>query len=153
MSTKTLRDPKGKAEIVERLQKLRADACRQWGKMTVGQMICHLNDSFRGMMGDKPAEILRFSWWRLMKGVALYGPSKWPQGVKTRPEFEQGVGGTPPAEFEADLKLLLATVEKFTEIPRRFEFRPHPMFGPMTEKEWMRWGYLHCDHHLRQFGV
>jgi hypothetical protein len=26
------------------------------------------------------------------------------------------------------------------------------MFGPMTEKDWMRWGYLHADHHLRQFG-
>ena len=22
-----------------------------------------------------------------------------------------------------------------------------------TEWEWMRWGYLHADHHLRQFGL
>jgi Protein of unknown function (DUF1569) len=29
---------------------------------------------------------------------------------------------------------------------------PHPIFGPMTAKDWMRWGYLHADHHLRQFG-
>jgi hypothetical protein len=29
---------------------------------------------------------------------------------------------------------------------------PHPMFGAMTTLEWMRWGYLHTDHHLRQFG-
>ena len=28
----------------------------------------------------------------------------------------------------------------------------HPMFGPMTPEDWMRWGYLHADHHLRQFG-
>jgi hypothetical protein len=28
----------------------------------------------------------------------------------------------------------------------------HPMFGGMTAKDWMRWGYLHADHHLRQFG-
>jgi hypothetical protein len=26
------------------------------------------------------------------------------------------------------------------------------MFGPMSERDWMRWGYLHADHHLRQFG-
>jgi hypothetical protein len=77
---------------------------------------------------------------------------QWPHGVKTRPELEQGVGGTPPAEFEADLQLLLATIDKFTQQPRTFEFHPHPMFGAMSEKEWMRWGYLHCDHHLRQFG-
>ena len=27
-----------------------------------------------------------------------------------------------------------------------------PMFGHMSEKDWMQWGYLHADHHLRQFG-
>ena len=31
--------------------------------------------------------------------------------------------------------------------------RPHPVFGPMTRGAWLRWGYLHTDHHLRQFGV
>ena len=151
MSTKRLNEPSAKAEVVARLRQLEPSTSRLWGKMTAAQMICHLNDSFLGMMGDNPAAIAGFSFWRLMKGVALYGP-KWPQGVKTRPEFEQGVGGTPPGEFEADMRSLLNTVEKFTGTPRAFEFRPHPMFGPMSEKEWMCWGYRHCDHHLRQFG-
>lgn len=87
-----------------------------------------------------------------MKYGALYMPMKWPHGVKTRPELEQGVGGTPPAEFETDRRALLGTIEEFLQQPRAFEFRPHPMFGAMSEKEWMRWAYLHCDHHLRQFG-
>jgi hypothetical protein len=30
---------------------------------------------------------------------------------------------------------------------------PHPMFGDLTSWQWMRWGYLHTDHHLRQFGL
>jgi hypothetical protein len=30
---------------------------------------------------------------------------------------------------------------------------PHPIFGPLSYPQWMRWGYLHCDHHLRQFGA
>jgi len=29
---------------------------------------------------------------------------------------------------------------------------PHPIFGAMKPWDWMRWGYLHADHHLRQFG-
>jgi len=29
----------------------------------------------------------------------------------------------------------------------------HPLFGPMNYEDWMRWGYLHADHHLRQFGL
>jgi hypothetical protein len=23
---------------------------------------------------------------------------------------------------------------------------------PMTENDWLRWWYMHTDHHLRQFG-
>lgn len=152
MSAQRLDDPECKAEIIARLRSLTPDAARHWGKMTAAQMICHLNDSFLGMMGSKPAKVLRFSLWRLTKGIALSGRMQWPHGVKTRPEFEQGVGGTPPVEFEADLRTLLETVGKFTDSRRTFEFCPHPMFGRMTEKEWMRWAYLHCDHHLRQFG-
>lgn len=29
----------------------------------------------------------------------------------------------------------------------------HSIFGPMTSAEWLRWGHLHLDHHLRQFGA
>jgi hypothetical protein len=36
---------------------------------------------------------------------------------------------------------------------RDFTGRAHPIFGAMAKEEWHRWGYLHLDHHLRQFGV
>jgi hypothetical protein len=152
LSVKALSDPQIKAEILSRLRRLRPDAPRLWGKMTAGQMICHLNDSFCCVMGDKAMTPLRFSFWRWFKGVALYMPMHWPHGVGTPPELKQGSGGTPPAAFEEDLCSLLAAIDKFTRQPRPFEFRPHPMFGTMSEREWMRWGYLHTDHHLRQFG-
>ena len=50
----------------------------------------------------------------------------------------------------ADKKEVL---ERFTAPAKNVEFHPHPFFGDMSEAEWMRWGYLHCDHHLRQFGA
>jgi hypothetical protein len=50
------------------------------------------------------------------------------------------------------MRTLFAAINKFTGLPRAFTFHTHPMFGEMTEKDWMRWGYLHADHHLRQFG-
>lgn len=28
----------------------------------------------------------------------------------------------------------------------------HPLFGSLNRREWMRRGWLHNDHHLRQFG-
>jgi hypothetical protein len=151
---KSLVDNGCRHELVARIERVRPDTPRLWGKMTAPQMICHLNDAFLGVMGDKPMEIPRgFSAWPVLKYVVLYAPMQWPPGVPTRPEFEQqGGGGTPPAQFEADVRKLLDSMERFSRRSRDFQFRPHPMFKKMSEAQWMRWGYLHADHHLRQFG-
>jgi hypothetical protein len=151
---KSLSDSRSKDEILVRLGNVRPDSPRRWGKMTASQMICHLNDCFLGVMGDRPMEIPQgSSLLALMKGFVLYEPFQWPKGVPTRPEFDQQAGGgTPPAQFDSDMRSLLDSMEKFTRQPRIFHFRSHPMFKEMSEKDWMRWGYLHTDHHLRQFG-
>jgi hypothetical protein len=151
---KTLRDAGCKQEIIARLQNIGRDTPRRWGRMNASQMICHASDAFLGVMGDKKMEPTKgINFWPLMKGFVLYAPFTWPKGVPTRPEFDQFAGGTPPSEFEADVRMLLAAIDKFTEQPRAFQFRPHPLFKEMSEKDWMRWGYLHMDHHLRQFGT
>jgi hypothetical protein len=83
--------------------------------------------------------------------IALWAPLKWMKGYPTRPELEQGKGGTPPAQFESDRDALLVVVERFAkDLPQ--PCLPHPVFGPMKVHDWRRWGYLHADHHLRQFG-
>ena len=46
-----------------------------------------------------------------------------------------------------------ALTERFTRQPRDFDWKPHPHFGEMSEREWNRLAYLHADHHLRQFGA
>jgi Protein of unknown function (DUF1569) len=151
---KSLSDPLCYQELRKRLAMVRPDTPRCWGKMNAPQMICHLNDSFLGVMGEKSMEVPRgLTIWPVLKYVALYAPARWPQGVPTRPEFDQLAGdGTPPAQFDADVSCLLATFDRFSCRPRDFQFRPHPMFKKMSEAQWMRWGYLHVDHHLRQFG-
>ncbi len=151
---KALSDRHCREELITRLKNVRPDTPRGWGKMTAPQMICHVNDSFLGVMGEKAMEIPRgSSFWPVIKYIALYAPMEWPRGVPTRPEFDQcGGAGTPPAQFESDVRCLLETMERFGRRPRDFEFRPHPMFKAMSEAQWMRWGYLHVDHHLRQFG-
>ena len=89
---------------------------------------------------------------RLMKWIALNIPMQWPRGVPTRPEIDQEKSGTAPADFQADLRVVIAITAEFARLPRSFTFGTHPIFGTMTEADWMRWGYLHADHHLRQFG-
>jgi Protein of unknown function (DUF1569) len=123
--------------------------------MNAPQMLCHLTDSFHVPMGEKSASpATGFLQRTFVKWMALRFPAPWPKGVQTRPEIEQGTGGgTPPGDFERDRAELIQVIERFTDPNRRFQWQPHPMFGAMDEWEWMRWGYLHTDHHLRQFGA
>jgi hypothetical protein len=69
------------------------------------------------------------------------------------PEIDQEIDGTPPAEFDGDVTELRRLLQRFTRQPKDFAWRPHPIFGVMADRDWMRWGYLHMDHHFRQFGV
>jgi hypothetical protein len=64
--------------------------------------------------------------------------------------MNQQIGGTPPADFAVDHTTLIAKLDQFVRYSGPWS--PHPFFGEMTTREWMRWGYLHTDHHLRQFG-
>jgi hypothetical protein len=158
MTKRTLANPTDKQQIVERLARTQASSARLWGRMTALQMICHLTDSFRVTIGEKTWTTRRISvtpiplpnWF--VKWVALEVPLPWPRGVPTRPEVDVERGGTPPSDFEADRRELQRLLDRFTRQPRDFQWRPHPIFGTMSDREWMRWGYLHMDHHLRQFG-
>ena len=141
-----------KQEVLRRLASLRADQSRRWGKMSCHQMVVHLNDSFLCPMGERQVSSAKPPIPRsIMKWGALYFPAPWPHGVPTRPEMEQGLGGTAPVEFTEDRKKLVSAIERF--VTKEFKWAEHPIFGVMSTKDWMRWGYLHCDHHLRQFGV
>lgn len=151
---KSFLNPADKKNIFERLSNVRPDSKRRWGRMTQHQMICHLSDSFKFMFGEKEISSVSNPFTRtVMKWIALYAPLPWPHGIKTMPEVDQEIGGTPPDDFERDRRQLMALIERFTAPAKGVEFHPHPFFGQMSEAEWMRWGYLHCDHHLRQFGA
>ena len=149
---KSIRNPADKAEILHRLESIQPTSQRLWGRMSAHIMICHLSDGFRLYMGDRPAKPVPVRAPRLLlKWVALWAPIPWPHGFQTMPELDQQAGGTPPAEFARDMEELGNLIERFTQPPRRFSSEPHPHFGYLTETEWMRLGYLHADHHLRQF--
>jgi len=123
--------------------------------MSVHQMVCHLADAF--LMGTEQKPVSHASGFRertIVKWIALYAPVHWPPArIKTRPEVDQEIGGTKPTAFATDVESLEALVEIVTTRPGFFAGRDHPIFGPLSEAAWMRWGYLHMDHHLRQFGV
>jgi hypothetical protein len=119
--------------------------------MTAHEMVCHLCDSFQVALGEKevsraPSPLPR----KWVKWIALRSSLPWAHNVPTRPEIQQGVGGTPPTDWGRDRENLRRMILGFGA---RCVPGSHPMFGAMNSDDWLIWGYRHVDHHLRQFGV
>jgi hypothetical protein len=151
---KTLANPNDKQKTLERLAQVQLDHRARWGRMSAHQMLCHLSDSFLAVMGEKYVSPATGPLQRsVVKWIALYAPVPWPKGVPTRPEMDQFLGGSPPSQFDRDRQVLVTLIERFSNPKRDFKWSAHPIFGKMPDPEWLRWGYLHTDHHLRQFGV
>lgn len=149
---KTLFDTRDRKEMLDRLNRVHLGSEPRWGKMSAHQMICHLSDSFRAALGEKQISRSATLFKRtIYKWAALWLPIRWPHGIMTRPEMDQHLGGTPPAEFVSDLEKLRILIDRFCA--SEGEFAPHAMLGQMSRTERMRHAYLHMDHHLRQFGV
>jgi hypothetical protein len=148
---KSLADPARRRAIEERLGRLTPGDRARWGRMTVHQMICHLGEGYRCALGQKqtsPAPL--FVPAPIMKWIALRAPIRWPHGFPSPREIAQDRDGTPPVEFAQDHAALLAAFHDFCAgLPEPCP--AHPYFGRMTAGDWKRWGYLHADHHLRQF--
>jgi hypothetical protein len=152
---KTLANGTDKSELLRRLRTVRPDLAARWGRMSAHQMVCHLADALRLGTGQMPARsttnLLKRT---LVKWIAFYAPIPWPPGIPTSMEIDQFAGcGTKPAEFAIDVAQVEALLDRVTASSMRLNGVPHPFFGVLSTSEWLRWGYLHMDHHLRQFGA
>ncbi len=149
---KTLAAGKDAQSILVRLEALSPHDAALWGRMNVHQMVCHVRDAMRVPMGElsvSDAEMRPLN--RLvMKWGALYFPRRWPKDFPTRPEIDQCRLNAPLRDFESDRQCAIALLPRFCQA--NLEGMRHPSFGPITRAQWLRWGWLHTDHHLRQFG-
>ncbi len=141
------------AKIATRLVSLHENQAAQWGKMNVSQMLAHLHDVLRIALGMKTAvDTSSFYTHYIMFPVATYLLPAWPKGEKTAPELDQYNQGTPPKDFYTELGTVLKLLEVFEE-REESKIKPHPMFGPLSKKQWQDLINKHFDHHLKQFGV
>lgn len=151
---KNLQNNADRAEILRRLRTVRADSQRLWGKMTANQMICHLSDAFRGVMGEiKIAPTGTLFQRVVVKRMMMYLPPMPVKNYPTSPEINQEIGGTKPTDFDADAAELERLIDGFTDEKSDCQQWSHPFFGRMSRWEWSRWAYIHVHHHLRQFGA
>jgi hypothetical protein len=151
---KRLDQPEVRQALLRRLRRLRPDSPRTWGRMSPHQMICHLCDSARMALGERTVSAATGAYEQtVLKWIALYAPLRWPPGIATRPEVDQDGRGTRPDQFLRDVETLVALTERLTRAGMQLDGREHPIFGRLSRAAWLRWAYLHMDHHLRQFNV
>jgi hypothetical protein len=153
-SMKTFARPADRAELLQRLKRVRPQSAPRWGRMSAHQMVCHLADGYRIALGRKPVACSTGIFEQtIVKWFALYAPLRWPPGVRTAPELDQECGGSAPSDFAADAAELEALLDLIAADPASVDTQLHPLFGRMSRAAWLRWAYLHMDHHLRQFGA
>jgi hypothetical protein len=148
---KTLANDRDLDELRQRYLSLCGEEQPLFGKMSAGAAVCHVREAYRSALEGRPmTAAVKFPLPPvLIKLLALRMPMKWQPGIKTVAELEPGQPGTVPAEFAADKAALLAELDRFRVAMGE---AAHPYFGKMSRADWLRWGYLHADHHLRQFG-
>jgi hypothetical protein len=138
------------SEVRERLRNVEPADKALWGKMTAKQMVRHLGCAYEVALGERRVGPLQGRAPVFVKWVALSSGLRWPKNLPTTPELKRVIAGYSEDEFDA---LVRWVIEKMEMLAKGARTAPtHPMFGPMTDGDWMRWGYLHADHHLRQFG-
>jgi hypothetical protein len=146
----TLLETSDREAIVQRLVSLTPTAPRRWGQFTVGAMLCHLCESTRMALGElpvKPKGKRAFAMFPL-KNLLLY-VVPFPKGAPTAPELLAGTAG----EFEVDRARLGALLTRLGTGPKEGAGPVHPLFGPLSRREWGALVYKHTDHHLRQFNA
>jgi hypothetical protein len=139
-------------KVLSRLDKLTPDTQPQWGKMSVGQMLAHVNVAYEMAYGEKQVKNGGFAKFMLklfVKGIVV-GEKAYKKNSRTAPAFLI----TDPKEFEKEKTRLIDYINK-TESNGvdYFEGKESASFGPLTSKEWSIMFYKHLDHHFKQFGV
>jgi len=125
-----------------------------WGTMSPPKMLRHLRLAFEASLDEVQAEdrsnlltrtVLRF--------IVFHVWTNWPKGKIT-------VSGELTPEPDGDLRFereqLFEAADRFLDSLERDPKGPggvHPLFGRQTIGYWSRIHGVHCDHHLRQFGV
>jgi hypothetical protein len=144
----SLHDPAHRSQLIARLNGLRPDSQRRWGKMTVDQMLWHVSDALALSLGEitvgsekppLPKGLLKF--------IVLNLP--WGKGGPTHPAFVAKKN----YDFVAERERCLRLIGEVASMDLNGGWPNHPAFGRMTGQQVSRLHAKHLNHHLTQFGV
>ncbi|PYS74367.1 MAG: hypothetical protein DMF69_01920 [Acidobacteria bacterium] len=139
-----------RAEISRRMRSLSGASDRRWGTLDVTGMLQHLRLSANMTLGELslPSANKRAFQRFPLKHLILY-VFPFPKGAPTAPGLKPGAA----TSFEEERAALLVLLERTGTGPSEGSGPAHPLFGPLTWREWGVVTYKHADHHLKQFGA
>ena len=139
------------AEVLARIDRLKPTTTALWGKMTVDQMLAHVNVAYEMVYENKhpkPSWLIAVAL-KLFVKQKVVGPAPYPRNSPTAPAFVI----KERKDFAVEKGRLMDFINRVQrEGESSFAGRPSPSFGPLTTSEWNVLFYKHLDHHLLQFG-
>ena len=139
-------------QFINRINQLKPDSNRLWGKMSVDQMLAHCNVSYEMVYEDihpKPNGFMKFILKLLVKSKVV-DDKPYPKNNQTAPQFI--IKGN--RDFETEKKRLISYLIRTQTLgTNEFEGKESHSFGKLTSKEWNNMFAKHLEHHLSQFGV
>ncbi|HLG57208.1 MAG TPA: hypothetical protein VI485_17845 [Vicinamibacterales bacterium] len=144
-----LHDPVFRESAKARLRSLRPDAPRRWGKMSVDQMLWHVNTGLENALGRYAVAKISFPLPSfVMKFIVISLP--WRKGkTPTAPEFV----ASSTHDFEHERARLFQLIDECAAKPLDAKWNDSAYLGRMTGREWSRLLGKHLDYHLQQFGA
>ena len=141
--------------MIYRIGRLQPDTSRQWGTMSAHEMICHLSDPFRDILGIRNTTPVTPEEMRPQLVEMVLGEDHFGQNLPTFSPYLQGPGGggTLPDNFETDKTTLIDLIQKFHSTDPGYEFDAHAGLGILNREQLGLYSWKHLDHHLKQFGM
>ena len=148
-----------RAAIDKRMRALSATSSRRWGSLDVNGMLRHLRLLALMDVGELSVPSVNKSVCQVfpLKHLLLY-VVPFPKGAPTAPKLKPDAS---PAElnsdgsmsFEEERAAVLELLQRIGTGATDGMGPEHPLFGPLSRREWAVVTYKHADHHLKQFGA
>ena len=146
-------DAQDAQEYINRINNLTPETQRKWRKMSVDQVLAHLNVAydltFTPEKFPKPNFIAKFLLSRFVK-PKITNEIPYKQSLPTSPVFIIA----DERNFEEEKAKLIGNIQRVQQLGREaFEGKENINFGKMTAQCWNNMFAKHLNHHLDQFGV
>ena len=140
------------SDFHNRVLRITPENPRQWGTMSVSQMLHHLNLACGGALGfyqlpDESYLVARtvFRW------ILIDWFPEQPVGLRRPKGFR--IPHDAQFDFAFEKQQLLKILDAAWHATAASDWGPHPMFGKMSVKEWGKLLQIHIDYHLKQFAA